>query len=402
MRKVAITGRGVVSPIGNSLPTFWDGLVMGRSGVGRVTRFDATVFACQLAVEIEDLDNWSGPHRFEGRRMDCFVRYAVAAARSAIIDSGLSEDEVRSGGAVFVGLGMGGLPRVEEGVMQQATLGPRKISPYLIPSLIPNMAAGMVCVELDFCGPQYTFAAACSGGTQALGAAMHAVRTGAFDWIIAGRTEAVITPITFSGFEAMKALSRSSKAGTPRPFDRERDGMIVGEGAGFFVLESRSHAEARGARIHGVVARSASSASRCMGAALEDGGMTPADIDGIFASGTGLPQDDRELDAIMDAFADLDRPPARNVDRGAHRTLVRRERRSEPPCRTRRAGPPGDTADAQLRVRVARVRGDRRSGDASPRGASSLHDQHDGLRRREREPCVWRRRIIPRRRVQRG
>ena len=320
-REILITGIGVVSPIGNQPDRFWERMRYGCSGVGPVTRFDAERFSCRLAAEVvfEDPHPAKGRYAHEIRRMDRFVQYALAASRSALGDSGLRDaGGGTSGGGVFVGLGMGGLPHIERGVLRQEALGPRKTTPYLVASSIPNMAAGMVSLDMCLEGPQMTLAGACAGGTQALGEALWAIRGGRLDWALAGGTDSVVTPITFSGLEAMRALSRRLEPrATPRPFDRERDGMIVGEGAAFFVLEERGRAEARGARVRGILKGYATvsggqslvwgcstTAARCMAAAVEDAGLGPDEVDGIFAQATGMPHDDLELAAIKSAFYD--------------------------------------------------------------------------------------------------
>ncbi len=321
MREVVITGAGVVSPLGNTPARFANRLFEGGSGIGPVTRFDTARFQCRLAGEAhaEGLDDAiSGSFAHEMVRMDRFVRYSVIAARGACRESGVGNGHgIPPRGAVYVGVGMGGLPNIETGILRQEARGPRKTLPYLIPSLIPNMAASMVSLDLAFEGPQYTFSSACASGNQALGAAFHAIRAGDRHWALAGGSEAVITPITFSGFQAMHALSYRNDACTPRPFDRARDGMIVGEGAAMFVLEEAEHAASRGATVlgritgyatttggGGITLRSSSAASRCMSEAVEDSGLAAAEIDLIFAQAPGMPHDDRELAAITTTFDD--------------------------------------------------------------------------------------------------
>ena len=328
-REVVITGIGLVSPIGNEPDLFWEGMRDGRSGVGPVTRFDATRFSCRLVAEAS-LDNrvpGTGRYAHEIRRMARFVQYALAASRSALSDSKLTEagGETPRGG-VFVGVGVGGLPHIEQGVLRQETRGPRKTSPYLIPATISNMAAGLVSLDLRLSGPQMTLAGACAGGTQALGEAFWAIRGGRLDWALAGGTDSALTPLAFSGFEAMRALSaRSAPEAAPRPFDRERDGMIIGEGAAFFVLEERERAEARGVRVRGIIRGYATvsggqslvrgcpeSAARGIAAAVEDAGLGPGQVDVIFAQGTGMASDEVELATIKAAF----------YDRGAHPAIT--------------------------------------------------------------------------------
>jgi 3-oxoacyl-[acyl-carrier-protein] synthase II len=323
---VGITGVGVTSPIGNTVAEFQRRLFTGVSGVTHLSRFDPGRFRSRLAAEVNlnESDCATGAYAHEIKRVDRFAHLALYAARMAISNSGLKRNgELPQGGGLFLGLGMGGLPHMEGGVLQQETRGPRKVSPYLIPSLIPSMAAGIVSMDLGMAGVQYTFASACSSGTQALGEAMVAIRGGRLDWALAGGTEAVITPITFSGFEAMRALSTAAEPATvPRPMDRHRDGMIVGEGAAFFVLESMERAITRGAAPiaaltgyasvsggDGMVMRSATSSERCMRLALDDAGLMADRVDGIFTQAMGLPNDDRELEAIQRVFSGSEAPP---------------------------------------------------------------------------------------------
>lgn len=318
-REVVITGIGIVSPLGHGRGCFGERLFSGCCGVGPISRFDAGRFTCRLAAEVDEegLAAASGPWAHEIERMDRFVRYAVVASRDAVAESGLATaGSLLEGGGIYLGVGMGGLPHIEEGVLRQEAQGPRRTRPYLIPSLIPNMAAALVSLDLDFQGPQYTLASACSSGTQALGEAFHAIRGGRLRWALCGGSEAVITPITFSGFQAMRALStQEDAAAAPRPFDHRRDGMIVGEGAALFVLEERGHAAARGARPlgrilgyatttggGGLTLRCSNAAARSMSGALDDAGLTPGDVDAVFAQAPGLPHDDRELAAIQAVF----------------------------------------------------------------------------------------------------
>ena len=238
--RVVITGVGVVSSIGSSDIEFWKRLITGCSGIGPLARFDACRFSSRLAFKVPDTDAniEMGDYTHEIQRMDRFVQYALAAADDALTASELSSHgALPPKGGVFIGVGIGGLSSMEAGVIQQEERGPRKISPYLIPSLIPNMAASLIALRNKIEGPQYTIAGACASGTQALGQAMQAIRSGNLTWAIAGGTEAVITPISFSGFEAMRALSTTADiTKTPKPFDQNCDGMIVGEGAAIFVF----------------------------------------------------------------------------------------------------------------------------------------------------------------------
>jgi 3-oxoacyl-[acyl-carrier-protein] synthase II len=264
--------------------------------------------------------------------MSSFVRYALFAADRAVEDSGLAlctatdrkSQGVPPGGAVFLGVAMGGLPNVEAGVLRQEQHGVRKTSPFLIPSLIPSTAASVIAQRHGIDEEQTTIAGACASGCQALGHAMRAIQSGARTWALAGGAESVTTPITYSGFEAMRALSRcEDPTSTPRPFDRDRDGMIIGEAAAVFVLEERTHAEARGAVIYGELTGFAANSGfeqitdlstrhivRCMTSALADASVGPDAIDCIFAQASGMLQGDAaELEAIRAMTEGASRKP---------------------------------------------------------------------------------------------
>ncbi|GAA0375194.1 beta-ketoacyl-[acyl-carrier-protein] synthase family protein [Streptomyces blastmyceticus] len=333
-----MTGIGVVCPLGPTVDDLWQGLLGGRSGIVPLTRFDPGRFRSRCAGQIDDavVTFPPGPFQFEIKRMSAFVRYALFAADRALEDSAFppaadgdrNAEEARPscppGGAVFLGVAMGGLPSIEAGVLKQEQQGVRKTSPFLIPSLIPNMAASAIALRHGIEEEQMTIAGACASGAQALGQAMRAIRSGARTWALAGGVEAVTTPITYSGFEAMKALSRrDDPASTPRPFDRERDGMVVGEAAAVFVLEDRAHAEARGAVVHGeltgfatnggcdgITAISPRHVARCMTGALADAAVSPDAIDCVFAHASGMVQGDAaELEALRSVTAEARRKP---------------------------------------------------------------------------------------------
>ncbi|MFH9005854.1 beta-ketoacyl-[acyl-carrier-protein] synthase family protein [Streptomyces afghaniensis] len=337
-RSVVVTGVGVVCSLGSTVDELWQGLIARRSGIVPVTRFDPDRFRSRLAGQVDDavVTFEKGPFQFEVRRMSAFVRYALFAADRAVADSGLAtatdqdglggqEPRARPpGGAVFLGVAMGGLPSIEAGVLKQEQQGVRKTSPFLIPSLIPNMAASVIALRHGMEAEQMTIAGACASGGQAVGHAVRAIRSGARTWAIAGGSEAVTTAITYSGFEAMRALSRGEDPDlTPRPFDRLRDGMIVGEAAAVFVLEDRAHAEARGAVIHGEVTGFAANSgcdditgistrhiTRCMTGALADAGVEPDAVDCVFAQASGMIQGDAaELEAVRALTAGNRRKP---------------------------------------------------------------------------------------------
>lgn len=326
--RVVVTGIGLVSPLGNSVDQFWARLIDGVSAVKLVTRFDPERFSCRLAAEVESyqLPLVAPKYLHEMKRMDRFVQYALVATASAFAASRFPLDRLLAadGGGFFFGVAMGGLGTIENGVLVQERRGPHKTSPYLIPSLIPNMAAGMVALAYGFNGPQYTIVGGCSSGIQAIGQAMDSIRSGERSWALAGGSEAVITPITFSGFQAMAALSPALKAKrTPRPFDRRRDGMIVGEGAAMLVLEERRYAERRGAPILAELTGYSTSTVtsqaffqcsdetvRCMELVLADGGLDRGDLDCVYAHAGGLSGDASEMKAICKLFAGTGRGPA--------------------------------------------------------------------------------------------
>jgi 3-oxoacyl-[acyl-carrier-protein] synthase II len=319
-RRVVVTGTGVVSALGVSVTEIWKRLLLGETGVRPISRFASDRFISRLAAEVDDAQVvlGQGPFDFEMRRMALFVRFAVAAGEAALADAKLC---INSGsaqsGAIHVGVSMGGLPNIEAGVLCQESRGPRKTTPFLVMSLIPNMAANMLAQRAGFGGRQLTFASACAAGSQALGAAFEAVRRGDHVWVLAGGAEAVTTPIAFSGLEAMRLLSRGhDPALAPRPFDRRRDGFIVGEGAALFVVEEMERARARGARIYGEIRGTATATSpnglklqapdsiaTCIRAAIHDAGLVPEDIDAVYAQGSGLVGGDRaELVALRAVF----------------------------------------------------------------------------------------------------
>lgn len=328
IKRTVITGVGIVSPLGASVSDYWERLLKGHVGIKLLTRFDPNRFFSRLAAEIEDsfVNIKDGPYSHEINRMDRFVRFAVSAADDALCDSGIESAVGNlSDGSLFIGVGMGGLPNIENGVIRQEEKGPRRTSPYLIPSLIPNMAASMIALRLNIKGPQYTIAGSCASGIQAIGQAMQNIRGGQCKWALTGGTESLITPITFSGFEAMRALSRDiNPDSTPRPFDRERDGMIVGEGAAIFVIEEADFAEARGAKIYGEIAgyatcsgssgltlQSADDMIKCMKLALLDARIQAPDIDCIYAQASGMQKGDQcELHSLQVLFGEQSMQPA--------------------------------------------------------------------------------------------
>ena len=252
-RRVVVTGLGAVTSIGHNVAEFWSSLVAGKIGVDRVTLFDPSAFACQIGAEVRNWDVNQLMDPKEARRNDRYTHFGFVAAKQAVADSGLDmakEDGDKVG--VIIGSGIGGMHTYETQLRVLAERGPRKVSPFTIPSLIGNMCAGLVAIEYGARGPNFGMVSACATGTHSLGEAAHAIRRGDADVMVAGGSEAAITPFAYASFCSMKAMStRNDQPQTAsRPFEKNRDGFIMGEGAGVLVLESYEHAKARGARIY--------------------------------------------------------------------------------------------------------------------------------------------------------
>ncbi len=324
-RRVVVTGLGVVAPNGNDVKTFWDNLVAGKGGAGRVTHFNADEFSSQVACEVKGFAPDEYVEAKALRRMDTFVQYAVASAVKAMDDAGLKVgqdglDATRIG--VIVGSGIGGIGVIEE---QHAVLldkGPRRVTPLLIPMLISNMAAGQLSIYFNAKGPNSCVVTACATAAHCIGDAYRVIERGDADVMIAGGTEAAITPLGFAGFCMMKALStrNDDPEHASRPFDRERDGFVIGEGAGILVLEDYERAQKRGADVYAEIAGYGMTAdayhitapdpegegsARAMKMAVEGAGLNPEDVDYINAHGTSTPLNDvAETIAIKKAFGD--------------------------------------------------------------------------------------------------
>ncbi len=310
MKRVVITGLGTVSSLGYNVADTFEGLVEGRSGIDTISKFDISEYACRIAGEIRDLDISAFITRKEAKKIDTFIQYALIAAVEAIADSGIiltGEDLTRFG--VIIGSGIGGLPMIERQHSILLEKGPRRITPFFIPSLIINLAAGHVSIKYGLKGPTSAPATACATGTHSIGDAFRIIQRNDADMMIAGGTEAVVTPMTMAGFAAMKALSTRNDEPhlASRPFDMDRDGFVLGEGCGLLVLEEYERARARGARIYAELigygmssdafhitspSEDADGAIRVMNAALDDAGMNPEDIDLINAHGTATPAGD--------------------------------------------------------------------------------------------------------------
>ncbi|MBE3552985.1 MAG: beta-ketoacyl-ACP synthase II [Kyrpidia tusciae] len=322
-RRVVVTGVGVLTPIGNSVSEFWSHLLAGRSGIRRIDRFDVSEFPTQIAGMVENFDPEAFIDRKEARRMDRFAQFAVAAAKMALEDAGLSmadTDPERVG--VYIGSGIGGLHTLMEQHQILLEKGPRRVSPFLIPMMIADMASGQVSIQFGAKGPNSAPISACATGTHAVGDATRMIQYGAADVMIAGGTEATIHPMALAGFSSAKAMStrNDEPERAVRPFDLHRDGFVMSEGAGVLILEALEHAQKRGARIYGEVvgygmsgdafhvtqpAPEGDGAARAMVAALKDAGLQPEDVDYINAHGTGTDLNDKfETIAIKRVFGD--------------------------------------------------------------------------------------------------
>jgi 3-oxoacyl-[acyl-carrier-protein] synthase II len=309
-RRVVVTGLGIVCPIGNTVSQAWSNALAGQSGITRITRFDPSRLACQIAGEVKDFDVSPYMSPKEARRMDTFIHYGMAAGLQAWRDCGL---QVTPANAEQVGVnfgsGIGGLPMIESMHTELTQNGPRRISPFFIPGTIINMIAGLLSIEIGAKGPNLAMVTACTTSTHCIGEAAKTIRYGDADVMIAGGAEAVVTELAIGGFAAARALStrNDDPATASRPWDKDRDGFVLGEGAGALVLEEYEHARARGARIYCEVAGYGASADahhmtappedgdggfRAMRNALRDAGLEPGVVDYINAHGTSTPLGD--------------------------------------------------------------------------------------------------------------
>ncbi|MGB9642560.1 MAG: beta-ketoacyl-ACP synthase II, partial [Candidatus Ratteibacteria bacterium] len=251
-REVVITGMGLITPVGNNVSAAWNNLINGKSGIGLIRDFDVSEFPTKIAAEVKDF-NFDLIDKKAARRMDRFVQFALAAAHEAITDSGLKlENEDKDKIGVIIGAGIGGLRVIEQQHSQLLNSGPSRVSPLLIPMLIPDMAAGQVAISFGLKGPNFATVSACASGAHAIAVACEMIRAGKMDIVITGGTESCITPLGLAGFCSMKALSERNDdpEKASRPFDAERDGFVMGEGSGIVVMESLEHAKARGSRIY--------------------------------------------------------------------------------------------------------------------------------------------------------
>ena len=320
-RRVVITGVGMVTPLGTGTEKTWKGLLEGRSGIRRITQFDAAVFPCQIAGEVSDFEIDRFIEIKEQKKMDRFIHLGVAAATMAMEDSKLkiTEDNAERVG-VLVGSGIGGLSTIERYHKVFLERGPKKISPFFIPMLIINLASGQIAIRFGVKGPNSAVATACASGTHSIGDAFRIIQRGEADAMIAGGTESVITPLGVGGFTAMRALStrNNEPERASRPFDKDRDGFVMGEGAGMLILEEMEYALNRGARIYAEIigygmtgdayhlttpSPDGEGAARCMFAALRDSNIRHEEVDYINAHGTSTKYNDElETSAIKKIF----------------------------------------------------------------------------------------------------
>ena len=322
-RRVVVTGLGMVSPIGNDVASSWQAALEGKSGIDRITAFDASAFGCQIAGEVKDFDAGKYLGVKEVRRFDRFVHFGVSAGIMALEDSGLEiTDEFAPECGCAIGSGIGGLPLICTNNEACNERGPRRISPFLIPGCIINMTSGQLAIMKNLKGPNIAHVTACSTGLHAIGEAMHIIARGDATVMVAGGCESTIHPVGVGGFDNMHALSRRNDdpKTASRPFDKDRDGFVIGEGAGALIFEEYEHAKARGARIYCEVVGSGCSADayhftaphpegkgamKSMRDAIKDAGIKPEDIDYVNVHGTSTPAGDiPELKAVAGVLGD--------------------------------------------------------------------------------------------------
>jgi 3-oxoacyl-[acyl-carrier-protein] synthase II len=322
-RRVVVTGLGCVSPVGNTVADAWSNLIAGRPGIDLITKFDATAFACKIAGEVKGFDLGAYIGTKEARTMDTFIHYGVAAAHQAVVDSGLPvgealDEELANRIGCIIGSGIGGLPLIEETHAELVGRGPRRISPFFVPASIINMIAGHVSMRFGFKGPNLAVVTACTTGLHCIGEAARKIEYGDADVIVAGGSEATVSPLGVGGFAAMRALStrNDDPATASRPWDKDRDGFVLGEGAGVMVLEEYEHAKARGAKIYAelcgygmsadaghMTAPSMDGPRRAMVNAMRNAGVNADQVDYLNAHGTSTPLGDvNETHAIKAAL----------------------------------------------------------------------------------------------------
>ncbi len=337
-RRVVITGLGCISPVGNTVESAWEALVAGQSGIAAITKFDASAFSCKIAGEVKGFNVEDYMTSKEARTMDTFIHYGIAAAVQAVKDSGLptneglsDEQSIRIG--VNIGSGIGGLPLIEDTHAELVARGPRRITPFFVPASIINMISGHVSMKYGFKGPNIAVVTACTTGLHAIGISARMIEYGDADVMICGGSEATVSPLGVGGFAAMRALStrNDDPATASRPWDKDRDGFVLGEGAGVMVIEEYEHAVARGARIYAEIAGFGMSADaghmtapnmdgprRAMLSAIANADLKPSDVDYVNAHGTSTPLGDiNESNAIKAAFGDHAKNIVINSTKGA-------------------------------------------------------------------------------------
>ncbi|MCV0024840.1 MULTISPECIES: beta-ketoacyl-ACP synthase II [Bacillus] len=321
-KRVVVTGLGALSPLGNDVDTSWNNAINGVSGIGPITRVDSEEYPAKVAAELKDFNVEDYMDKKEARKMDRFTQYAVVAAKMAVEDAGLEiTDEIAPRVGVWVGSGIGGLETLESQFEIFLTKGPRRVSPFFVPMMIPDMATGQISIALGAKGVNSCTVTACATGTNSIGDAFKVIQRGDADAMITGGTEAPLTRMSFAGFSANKALSTNPDPKTAsRPFDKNRDGFVMGEGAGIIVLEELEHALARGAKIYGEIvgygstgdayhitapAQDGEGGARAMKEAIKDAGIAPEEIDYINAHGTSTYYNDKyETMAIKTVFGE--------------------------------------------------------------------------------------------------
>jgi 3-oxoacyl-[acyl-carrier-protein] synthase II len=323
MKRVVVTGLGAITPIGNNLTEYWQGLLSGRNGIGPITLFDASKHTCRFAGEVKGFDPYEHMDRKEAKRMDRFTQFAVAATKQAVADAQFVIDDLNAERVgVLIGTGVGGLRTLEDQHIVYLNKGPGRVSPFLIPMMIANMAAGVSAIQIGAKGPNSCTVTACAAGSNAIGDAFRLVQSGRVTAMVCGGTESAITPLGFAGFCACKALSTRNDDPTSasRPFDRDRDGFVMGEGAGILFIEELEHALARGAKIYAEIVGygmtcdayhmtapvpDGNGAVRAIELALKDANLSPDSVDYINAHGTSTPANDvTETKAIKKALGE--------------------------------------------------------------------------------------------------
>jgi 3-oxoacyl-[acyl-carrier-protein] synthase II len=322
-KRVVVTGLGAITPIGNSVDEFWTNLLAGKSGIGYITKFDTTNHSVKIAAEVKNFNAEDYFERKELKKIDDFCRFGVVAAQQAFKDSGLSWDKVSPCDVgVIIGCGMGGVMTIEEQHTILLNRGPSRVTPFLIPKMIPNMSSGLISIYLGAKGPNTTIVTACASGTHAIGESYRTIQRGDAIAVVTGGTESTISPLSIAGFANMGALSQQNDnpQGASRPFDAKRDGFVMGEGAGIIVLEELEHALKRGAKIYAEIvgyglsgdayhmtapAPGGEGGARAVKMALDTAGISPTDVQHINAHGTSTPLNDKlETEAIKTVFGE--------------------------------------------------------------------------------------------------